>query len=149
MISLLNVPQISIKYKRHFEIKRNIVRTAEDAYELFMEVWDIDTIDYIENFYILLLDRGHHVLGIAHISKGSTNQTLVDSKVIFGKAILANASSIVLAHNHPSGSLAISEPDKSVTKKLKEAGKLLDIVILDHIIITSNGYTSLADENCL
>ena len=108
-----------------------------------------DHIELIEEFYILLLNRSNKVLGCTNISKGGVSGTVVDAKVIFAAALAANASSVILAHNHPSGNLKPSHADKEITQKLKGGGELLDIAVLDHLIITKDGYTSFADEGYL
>ena len=97
----------------------------------------------------MLLNRANKVLGIYPVSKGGVSGTLVDPKLIFSVALKCNASSIILAHNHPSGNLFPSENDKELTQKLKSAGNFLDIKVLDHLIITPEGYFSFADEGLL
>lgn len=111
-------------------------------------MWSED-MDFVESFNLLLLNRGLRVLGFSNISKGGTASTTVDVKLIFSAAILANASCVVLSHNHPSGNLFPSKADKEITKKIQDGAKLLDIQILDHIIITSENYYSFADEGNL
>jgi DNA repair protein RadC len=97
----------------------------------------------------MLLNRANKVLGITDLSTGGTNGCIIDLKVIFQYAILATASFIILAHNHPSGSLKPSEADIAITRKVKEACKFLDITLLDHLIISPDErYFSLADEGC-
>lgn len=142
-----HIPHIEISYVSDVEsIGRVSIRSSHDAYKAFMSAWNTSTIEYIENFYILHLNRGNYVLGISHISKGGVSGTVVDAKVIFGHALLTASCGIILAHNHPSGSCSPSTQDLELTKKLKEAGELLDIQVLDHIIITKDGYYSFADE---
>src|SRR5690606_1039682 len=97
----------------------------------------------------LLLNRANKVLGIVPISKGGTSATIADPKLIFVSAIKSNASAIILAHNHPSGNLQPSTADISLTKKIMEGGKLLDVPVIDHIIVTGHGYYSFADEGAL
>lgn len=99
-----------------------------------------------EEFYILLLNRANKVLGWHRISLGGVSGTVVDIKIIFSIAVKALASGIVLGHNHPSGGLIPSEQDRTITRKIKEAGKILDIEILDHLILTADGYFSFADD---
>jgi len=102
-----------------------------------------------EEFWVLLLDRRNNVLGQKKISSGGVAGTIVDAKMIFKPALDRYASHIILAHNHPSGSLSPSIQDVNLTKKLKNAGNYLDIKILDHLIITAHGYYSFADEGRL
>lgn len=102
-----------------------------------------------EEFWVLYLDRSNHIIRKSNISKGGVSGTVVDARIIFKQAIENLASAIVLCHNHPSGNLKPSEEDIRITKKLKEAGKLVDIAILDHIIIAGNNFFSFADEGLL
>ncbi len=100
-----------------------------------------------EEFWIILLNRANKVIGKEQISSGGVSGTVVDAKIIFRKALeVAPASSIILCHNHPSGSLKPSQADIDITKKLKQAGETLDISVLDHLIIAENGYYSFADD---
>ena len=102
-----------------------------------------------EEFKIMLLNRYNKVIGIFTASSGGIAGTVADPKLIFACALKGAASGIILAHNHPSGSLQASQADIDLTKKLRDGGKLLDIQILDHIIITSESYYSFADEGLL
>lgn len=102
-----------------------------------------------EEFWILLLNRANRVMGREKISLGGVAGTVVDAKVVFRKAIEGLASSIILCHNHPSGNLRPSQADIDLTKKLVQAGKTLDVVVLDHLIVTDEGYYSFADEGKL
>jgi DNA repair protein RadC len=99
-----------------------------------------------ECFYAMFLNRANKVLGILLISEGGISGTVVDVRSIFSAALKALCSSIILAHNHPSGNRSPSECDLSITTKIKNAGELLDIQVLDHVILLPDGYTSLADE---
>jgi DNA repair protein RadC len=102
-----------------------------------------------EEFWILLLNRANRVIGRERVSIGGVAGTVVDAKMVFQKALQQLASSIILAHNHPSGNLRPSQADLDLTKKLKAAGKVMDIQVLDHLIISEAGYTSLADDNLM
>lgn len=104
----------------------------------------------IEEFYVVFLNQGHRVLGIDLISKGGMTSTVVDIRIIFKRALeVAGTARLVLAHNHPSGNLSPSEADRVLTQRIKDAGKLLDINVLDHVILAENGYYSFADEGIL
>jgi DNA repair protein RadC len=94
----------------------------------------------------MLLNRSNRVLGIVNIASGGMASCVIDPKLIFVSAIKSAASSIILAHSHPSGNIKPSNEDISLTRKIKEGGKLLDITVLDHIIVTSEDFTSFADE---
>lgn len=102
-----------------------------------------------EEFWVVLLNRSNKVMNKVLISKGGMASTIADPKIIFKAALEHNAANIVLAHNHPSGSLKPSHEDLSLTKKLKAGGQLLDIGILDHLIFAGNKYFSFADEGHL
>lgn len=99
-----------------------------------------------EEFWILLLSRRAQVIGREQISQGGFSGTVVDAKMIFIKALEAKASSVILFHNHPSGNTRPSEADRRLTAKLVKAATLLDLVILDHLIVSQEGYYSFADE---
>lgn len=102
-----------------------------------------------EEFWVLLLNRANMVLKTECISKGGVAGTVADPKMIFKRALDELASAIILVHNHPSGNLRPSDADNQLTRKMKEAGKLLDLPILDHLIFANHSYYSYADEGML
>lgn len=102
-----------------------------------------------EEFWLLLLNRANEVLRPVQVSAGGVSGTVADPKIIFKQALEYLASAMILVHNHPSGNLTPSQADKDLTRKLKDAGRLLDIPVLDHLIFTDNGYLSFADEGLL
>ena len=114
-----------------------------------MKYWSLDIIEYQEEVKVILLNRANVVLGIYELSKGGISGTVVDVRIILGVALKCNASSIVLVHNHPSGNLKPSEPDKDITSKVKEACRILEVPLLDHLIISRYGYFSFADSGIL
>jgi len=99
-----------------------------------------------EEFWVLYLNNSNKVIYKAQLSKGGITGTVVDVRLIYKTALEQNTTSIILSHNHPSGKLQASDADLQITKKLKAAGEQLDIKVLDHIIITENGYLSFQDE---
>lgn len=99
-----------------------------------------------EEFWVLYLNNSNKVLSKSQLGKGGITGTLVDVRLVFKSALELGATGLILCHNHPSGALTPSDADKQITKKLKEAGKNLDINVLDHIIIAENGYYSFNDE---
>ena len=117
------------------------------AGKCFAESWE--DLEYIERFKVMLLNRANRVKGIITISIGGTTACIVDVKIILQAAILSNSVSIIIAHNHPSGNLTPSEADKKITRTIKEACKFQDVALLDHMIITSQGFYSFADEGLL
>ena len=98
---------------------------------------------------VLLLNRANKTLGWSRISVGGVNGCVADPRIIFQTALKANASSIIVSHNHPSGNCEPSQSDIALTNKLRDAGNFLDIQVLDHVILTSEGYYSFADEGIL
>jgi DNA repair protein RadC len=109
---------------------------------------DLEDLNH-EEFWILLLNRANFVIGKQFISKGGQSGTVVDPKIIFKTALDQNAAAIILAHNHPSGNLMPSKADLIITKKLVEAGQVLELPVLDHLIITNQSFFSLADEGLM
>ncbi|MBS1505784.1 MAG: DNA repair protein RadC [Bacteroidetes bacterium] len=102
-----------------------------------------------EEFWVLLLNRANRLIKKKKISEGGVSGTVADPKIIFKLAVEELASAIIVAHNHPSGNMKPSESDITLTKKIKEAGKLLDISLLDHLIIARDKYYSFADEGVI
>lgn len=145
----LKVSEVEINYRNKVKPSERVkISGSKDAYDVLFGLWS-DKIEYVEEFYILLLNRANKVLGLVKISEGGTTGTVADAKRIFQSALKANACSIILSHNHPSGNTNPSEADIQLTRKLKEAGSFLDIAVLDHIIVTTEGYYSFADEGLL
>ncbi len=144
------IAEIELIYKSKVKAaERPKITTSKNAYAVLRQSWDENKIDFIEQFKVMLLNRANSVLGIYELSKGGTMATIADPKLIFIAAIKANAVGIILSHNHPSGNLTPSEADRHLTRKIREAGKFLDIAVLDHVIITREGYCSFADEGLL
>jgi DNA repair protein RadC len=149
-IDLATVAEITLSYNSIVKAsQRPKVCTARQVYEVLYNSWDKGSLGFVEHFKVMLLSRANRVLGLTLISSGGTAGTVVDVKLVFAAAIKANASSIILSHNHPSGNLMPSEQDKRLTQRMVEAGRLLDIPVIEHIIITEEGYFSFADEGIL
>jgi DNA repair protein RadC len=110
---------------------------SRDAYQILKNSWDSNKIEFVEQFKVMLLNRANKVLGICEVSSGGIANTVADPKIIFGVALKGMASGIIVSHNHPSGNLKPTDID--LTRKLKEAGKFLELQLLDHVIITSEG----------
>ena len=122
------------------------ISTSRNAYEIFKSVL---TDRPYEEFWIILLNRANKVIQKVQISEGGISGTVVDPKKVFKIALDSHASSVILGHNHPSGTVNPSEADQKLTKKLVNAGILLEIAVLDHLIITDNFFYSFADEGTL
>ena len=146
---IFRVSEIEISYSPAVKSSERITITSSaDAERVFRRIWG-QPIELRECFYALFLNRANKVLGYFLVSVGGITGTVVDPRCVYQAALKASAVGILLAHNHPSGNPTASDADKMITKQLKEAGKLLDINLLDHLILMPEGYTSFADEGML
>jgi DNA repair protein RadC len=144
-----NLAEIQVSYRTTIKAsERRKITTSKDAESILREIWS-SGMEFKEEFYIILLNRANKVLGWYKVSEGGMSGTVVDPKLVFSIALKSLASSLVLAHNHPSGNLKPSNEDINLTKKLKEAGALLEIPVLDHLILTTDGYFSFGDEGMM
>jgi DNA repair protein RadC len=148
---ITGVSEATLTYKIKVKPKdRAKIHSSKDPYQILFDSWNKNTIEYIEAFKLLLMNRSNAVLGILSVSKGGISGTVTDIRLIFQGALKTNASGIIVCHNHPSGNLNLSESDKKITQKIREAGMLMDIQLLDHLIILPvEGYYSFADEGIL
>lgn len=145
-----NVAEVTILYSSKVKpIERVKICSSKDAYNVVAPFYS-DEIEHREVFKIILLNRANKVLGVYNVSTGGVSACIVDPKVIFQAALKANASSVILSHNHPSGELKPSSADMEITKKLVKGGELLEIKVLDHLILTpDNNFFSFTDEGVL
>ncbi len=145
------VNEIKVSYKEHIPASFwQKINSSQDAAKLLFEHWDKDTIGLHETFKVLLLNNSNKVKGIYELSKGGITGTMVDIRILFAIVLKSLSVGIILSHCHPSGKLKPSEADKSITEKIKQAGQLLDVKILDHLIIAPNSeYYSFADNGIL
>lgn len=141
----MKVSEIKVSYSNRNPVQVKVTN-SKIIYDLIIKQWDLDIIEYQEEVKIILLNRSNIVLGIYEMSKGGITGSVVDIRIILGVALKCGASSIIMVHNHPSGKLIASDSDKTITRKLKQACKLLDIDLLDHLIISKDGYYSFADD---
>jgi DNA repair protein RadC len=145
-ISVMAALELGRRRKETDTVKKCRISASQDVYELMRPVMlDLPH----EEFWVLLLNRANLVLRKEMISRGGIAGTVVDSKIIFKSAIEHYASSIIIAHNHPSGNLKPSDADLKITRNIREAGKIMEIPLLDHLIVTENGFYSFADEGVL
>ena len=136
---------VEIGRRRQFSdmTQRDSITTSRDIYDVMLpKMIDLQ----YEEFWILMLNQASQIMGQTRISMGGVTGTVVDSKMVFKPAVEALSPSIILVHNHPSGNLKPSQLDIDLTRKLREAGKVLDIRVLDHVIVTYSGYYSFKDE---
>jgi len=143
----MEVNEVSIKYEKNF---LGVVKNSIDVVNYCRSIPEMDNrIEYQEVFITVYLDNGHNILCHQVISMGSINATVVDLRIIFSTALKTLSNSIIVCHNHPSGKLVASNADIKLNKKIKEAGELFDIKLLDSLIITRESYYSFADEGML
>lgn len=141
------VAEVEVSYKSNYNItERPKINSSWDAYRLLIQHWQLGKIELLEEFKVILLNTSNRVLGIVDISTGGVQGTLADPKIIFSVALKTNSSKLILAHNHPSSTTTPSDADKRLTQKLLDGGKLLDIEVCDHLIVTNYSYYSFADE---
>ncbi len=136
------VNEIQVMYKPRLDLKNLQKITTDKEIAMFLQTIWADDIEYRERFYAVYLNRQNKILAYYLISVGGCSGTVVDTKMIFQPAINLHASSIILAHNHPSGNINPSQADLTLTNKIVQAGKVLDIPITDHIILTVNNHYS-------
>ena len=144
----MNISEIKISYSPEVKAsERKVISCSRDVVAILRDIFP--SLEHREYFYLLCLNRSNKLLGYQQISAGGINGTIADIRLIFQTALKANSSAIIVAHCHPSGNTAPSEADKKLTQKIKDAGKLLDIALLDHVILTAESSLSFADENLI
>lgn len=145
----MKTAEITINYRPLEGFDKMVrVATSADIVPFLRKIWS-DRIDHIEEFLVILLNRSNRVIGFKKVSMGGVTGCLVDAKIVFQAALMTNATSIILTHNHPSGNTQPSAEDIAITKKIKQGGMLLEIMTIDHIILTSDGFFSFADEGMM
>jgi DNA repair protein RadC len=145
-ISIVSALELGRRRKEQEFREKVRITCSNDIYQLMKgELMDLPK----EEFWVILLNRANRLIRKEQISSGGISGTVADPKIIFKAALDHRASSVILVHNHPSGNLKPSQADINLTKKMKEAGKLLEIPVLDHLIFGDEGYLSFADEGLL
>ena len=141
------VQEIKVSYQTS-GIRKVKITSSSDAEQVFRPLFPVD-IEHREAFTILLLNRAHNTIGHFIVSTGGISGTVADVRLVFQVALKCNATSLLICHNHPSGNLYPSEVDKKLTKRMVDAGNLLEIPVLDHLILTPDSYFSFADDGIL
>jgi DNA repair protein RadC len=148
--ALTKVAEVELVYKSKVKAsERPVVQSSTDAANILRILWEDGKMELVEQFKVLFLNRSNKVICIYNVSSGGVTGTVADPKLIFTAALKVNAVSVILSHNHPSGSLKPSRADEELTQKIKGAGAFLDIKVLDHVILSSESYFSFADEGLL
>ena len=149
-LQISRVSEIRVSYYPVISNKPTITK-SRDAYEVFKEFFPENTIHLQKRFVVMYLNRCNRVIGVYPVSLGGITGTVADVRLILSVALKVVATSIMLCHNHPSGSLKPSKPDIELTSKIKEAAKHMDITLMDHLILSpeEDMYLSFADETLL
>lgn len=142
-ISIMAALELGRRKQQTEALERKKISSSSDAFAYFQPL--IGDLPH-EEFWVLILNRANKILGSERISSGGVSGTVADIKMVFKYALDNLSSAIIVAHNHPSGNLMPSQADKKLTKKIKEAGTVLDVSVLDHIIVTDTDFFSFADE---
>lgn len=145
--SSILIPEIELSYKPSRRLSSlPEVTEPEDAYKLFTASWARDKLEFVEQFKVMLLNNGNRVLGICQLFTGGVRRTTVDIKLVMVTAIKTSTQKMIVAHNHPGGSLLPSDADIILTHKLLRAANILDIDLLDHLILSAEGYYSFLEH---
>jgi DNA repair protein RadC len=143
------VPEIKIRYNKSRKAFLGTVMHSKDSADFIRRIYTRGSIELQEHFIVLYLNNRNEILGYYKHSVGSINSTIADMRIVLATALSSASTGMIIAHNHPSGNINPSESDKKLTKKFKAGAEILDIMLLDHIIITKTAYTSFAEENLL
>ncbi len=147
MIDFNKVAEIELVYRNKVDpADRVCVRSSRDAYDVLFNTWDDGKLELQEQFRVLLLDRKNACLGISTVATGGISECMVDLRLVFALALKSKTSHLVLSHNHPSGNTAFSDADIQLTKEFMEIAKFHKMTILDHIVVTRDAYSSMADN---
>ncbi len=145
-ITIVAALELGKRRKLEDALEKKKIASSHDVFEYFHPfLCDLQH----EEFWVLYLNRAHHVIEHFNMSKGGISGTCFDARIILKRAIELLAQSIVLCHNHPSGNIQPSQADKDITRKIKEAALLVDVSVVDHIIVTEHAYYSFADEGLM
>ena len=142
------VGEVKLSYKPKFKNQQKVT-CSEDVYKYMLSTYKKGTICYKEYFKVLFLNQANQILGYTLISEGGITETCADVRLIMQAALLTNSVALILAHNHPSGSMKPSRQDMEITKQVKDAARFMRITVTDHLILTDEGYYSFADEGQL
>lgn len=144
------VSEVELIYKSKVKAsERPFIKCSSDIEKILRNFYDENTIELLESFYVMYLNRSYRVLGIYKVSAGGITGTIADPRLIMAMALKLASCYLVLSHCHPSGNLQPSSADILITEKIKLVASLFDMKVLDHVILTSNEYLSFSDEGLL
>ena len=142
--------ELKVAYRSRTKAReRRPMRSPKDVENYLRAVWTKDTLELVEEFLVICLNGSHEATGWVKVSSGGLNATVVDPRLVFAVALQKASVAIIVAHNHPSGSLSPSDRDRQVTHTLKAAGELLGIAVLDHVILTRESSFSFQENGLL
>lgn len=145
-----NVPEIRLIFPRHQNVRKRIkVPTSREAIQILRSAWDVNKMEVVEQVRLLYLDEKVRCIGQALLATGTEDSCKVNSRMVLASAMKADASHIVIAHNHPKGTPFPSVADIKLTLRLAEATRFMDVGFLDHIILTKNSHFSFKDEGLI
>jgi len=144
------VAEIELSLTPRPDLPKNVIQSSASAFDVMRKIWDPKTINLREEMLVMLLNRKNQLQGFSFVSKGGRAGTVIDPALVAALAVKTGAHGIILAHNHPSGKVQESNADVQVTKRMREGLKMLDVLVLDHLIIVKDAegnwsYNSLAD----
>jgi DNA repair protein RadC len=145
-VTIVAALELGKRRKNAEGLNKSKITGSKDAVDFFMPL--LGDLNH-EEFWVMLLNRGNKIIDTFMVSQGGISGTVIDVRLILKKAIEKLASSLILCHNHPSGTMQASDADRKITNKIVDAAKIMDIVVLDHVIIGQNSYLSFADEGML
>jgi len=143
------VPEIKIRFNRSRKVFLGKITDSKDAADFLRKLYSRGSIELQESFIVLYLNRANEILGYYKHAIGGISSVVVDRRLIYAAALASASAGIILSHNHPTGSLKPSQADIETTKNIREAGAILDIRLLDHLIITKTSYFSFADNSMI
>lgn len=150
MDNFSKITEVELTYRSPTKASERVrVVSSKIAHRIFLETWDMNKIELQEQFRVMFIDGNNSCMGVATVATGGVTTCFVDLKLVFAMALKVNASGIILAHNHPSGSLRPSRADQTLTGQFIAAGKILDMAVIDHLIVTREGYKSLSDDGLM
>ena len=146
--TLHGVSEIEISYRPAIGSKPEVT-SSSDAYLILKEYYPENQIALKEYFVVMYLNQANRVIGVQRLSIGGLTSAVADVRLLFGTALKVLATGLVISHNHPSGNLKPSKADEEITFKIRNAAKFFDIQVLDHIIVSTEGYFSFADDGMM
>ena len=145
----VNVPELAVSYTRSRQRDFGKISSSKDAAYFIKNTFNEGEVELQEQFIVLYLNQANEIIGYYKHSKGAINATVADIRIILATALKSLAVSMVIAHNHPSGNLKPSRADEQLTAKIKESAAMMEVKLLDHVIVTRDGYYSFADDGLL